>query len=51
MAAGNSRATGFYFDVPYKPHSEDRGGCGVANGKRVYARLLIKRKDVTGNEN
>ena len=44
MAAGNTRATGFYFDVPYKPHPEDRGGCGVVNGKRVYARILIRNK-------
>ena len=44
MAAGNTRATGFYFDVSYKPHSEDRGGCGVVNGKRVYARYLIRNR-------
>ncbi len=44
MAAGNSRATGFYYDVPYKPHPEDRGGCGVINGERVYARILIRNK-------
>lgn len=44
MAAGNTRATGFYFDVPYSPHPEDRGGCGVVNGKRVYARILIRPK-------
>ena len=44
MAAGNSRATGFYFDVPYVPHPEDRGGCGVVHGKRVYARYLIRNK-------
>lgn len=45
MAAGNSRATGFYFNVPYVPHKLDRGGCGVVNGKRQYARILIKRKE------
>ena len=44
MAAGNTRATGFYFNVPYEPHPEDRGGCGVVNGKRVYARYLIRNK-------
>ena len=44
MAAGNTRATGFYFGVPYSPHPEDRGGCGVVNGKRVYARILIRPK-------
>lgn len=44
MAAGNTRATGFYFNVPYEPHPEDRGGCGVVNGKRVYARYLIRNR-------
>lgn len=28
----------------YKPMTEDRGGCGVLNGKRVYSRILIKKK-------
>ena len=45
MAAGNSRATGFNFNVPYTPHPNDRGGCGVINGNRVYARILIRRKE------
>ena len=44
MAAGNSRATGFNFNVRYEPHPEDRGGCGGMNGKRVYARILIRNK-------
>lgn len=44
MAAGNSRATGFNFDVPYTPHPEDRGGCGVINNVRQYARILIRKK-------
>lgn len=44
MAAGNSRACGFYYDVPYKQHPNDRGGCGVINGKRVYARILIRNR-------
>ena len=44
MAAGNSRATGFYYDVPYTPHKDDRGGCFVVNGKRQYARILIRKK-------
>lgn len=45
MAAGNSRATGFYYNVKYEPHSEDRGGCGVIDGKRVYARILIRNRN------
>ena len=44
MAAGNSRATGFYYNVPYTPHKDDRGGCFVVNGERQYARILIQRK-------
>lgn len=44
MAAGNSRATGFYYDVPYTPHKDDRGGCFVVKGKRQYARILIRKK-------
>lgn len=28
----------------YRPHSEDRGGVGIINGRRVYARILIRRK-------
>lgn len=47
MAAGNSRATGFYFDVPYTPHVNDRGGCGVINGERVYARILLRHREVS----
>lgn len=44
MAAGNSRACGFYYNVPYTPHSEDRGGCGVVNGQRVFSRIFIQRR-------
>lgn len=44
MAAGNTRAMKFYFNVKYTPHKEDRGGCGVITGKRVYARILVQNK-------
>lgn len=30
--------------VYYKQHPEDRGGCGVINGKRVYCRIFIRKK-------
>ncbi len=30
--------------VNYRPHPEDRGGVGIINGKRSYARILIRRK-------
>ena len=44
MAAGNSRACGFNYDVKYVQHEKDRGGCGVVNDERVFARLLIRRR-------
>ncbi len=44
LAAGNSRKTKLYGDVKYTLNKLDRGGCGVVNGKRKYARILIKRK-------
>jgi len=31
-------------EVGYQPHSEDRGGVGIINGQRVYARILIRKK-------
>lgn len=27
----------------YRPHPDDRGGVGIVDGKRVYARILIRR--------
>lgn len=42
MAAGNSRVNNFNYSVAYSPHANDRGGCGVIAGERVYARILIK---------
>ncbi len=44
ICAGNSRQNKFYGIVPYKPHVEDRGGCAVLNNKRVYSRILIRRR-------
>jgi hypothetical protein len=44
LAAGNSKACGFHYEVPYTPHPDDRGGCGVIDGKRIYSRLFIRRK-------
>lgn len=44
ICAGNSRLNKFYGIVPYKPHVEDRGGCAVLNNKRVYSRILIRRR-------
>ena len=44
ICAGNSRLNKFYGIVPYTPHIEDRGGCAVLNNKRVYSRILIRRR-------
>ena len=44
ICAGNSRLNKFYGDVKYTPHTEDRGGCAVLHGKRVYSRILIRRR-------
>lgn len=30
--------------VKYRPHPEDKGGVGIINGQRSYARILIRRK-------
>ena len=45
ICAGNSRLNKFFGIVPYTPHVEDRGGCAVLNNKRVYSRILIRRRD------
>lgn len=47
QASGNTRVCApqeILSLLHYKPMTEDRGGCGVLNGKRVYSRILIKRK-------
>lgn len=47
QASGNTRASApcsVLKEVGYKPHPEDRGGCGVVKGKRQYSRILIRNK-------
>lgn len=47
QACGNTRASApkeILDEVGYTIHSEDRGGCGVVNNKRQYARILIRKK-------
>ena len=47
QASGNTRASAppeILRELGYKPHPEDRGGCGVIKGKRVYSRILIRKK-------
>jgi hypothetical protein len=47
LANGNARtnvSSKTLAEVGYRPHSEDKGGVGIINGRRVYARILIRRK-------
>lgn len=47
QASGNTRAStpeDILEKVGYSIHPEDRGGCGVVNGKRQYSRILIRNK-------
>lgn len=44
LAAGNTKTNKLNFDVPYTPHSLDRGGCGIVQGVRKYSRVFVKRK-------
>lgn len=47
QACGNTRASApsdILSELRYKPHPEDRGGCGVVKGQRQYARVIIRNK-------
>ena len=47
QACGNTRASApsnILSELKYKPHPEDRGGCGVVYVKRQYARVIIRNK-------
>lgn len=47
LANGNSRTNtskDILNSIGYHQHPEDRGGVGMINGKRTYARVLIRRK-------
>jgi addiction module RelB/DinJ family antitoxin len=47
LANGNARTNvpaKTLLEVGYRPHADDRGGVGIINGRRVYARILIRRK-------
>ena len=49
QASGNTRASApqeVLKRVKYHTHPEDKGGCGVVNGKRVYSRILIRNKNL-----
>ena len=47
LACGNTRASApkeILEHLKYLSHKDDRGGCGVVEGKRTYARILIRKK-------
>ena len=47
QASGNTRASTpreILEKIGYKAPPEDRGGCGVVKGKRLYSRILIRNK-------
>ena len=46
QASGNTKACcpeDILSSVNYRQHEEDRGGCGVVHGKRVYSRILVQK--------
>lgn len=46
LANGNARTNvpvAMLKEAGYRPHLEDRGGVGIIDGRRVYARILIRR--------
>lgn len=49
QASGNTRASApieILKELDYSIHPEDRGGCGVVNGKRQYTRIFIRNKQI-----
>jgi hypothetical protein len=50
QASGNTRASApreVLTRLEYKPHTDDRGGCAIVDGKRTYGRILIKHRKIT----
>ena len=51
LANGNARtnvATETLRRVGYQAHADDKGGLGVIQGRRCYARILIRHKETVG---
>jgi len=49
LANGNARtsvSSKILSEVNYRIHPEDKGGVGMINGRRAYARILIRRKSL-----
>ena len=50
QASGNTRASApkeILERLKYIPHSDDKGGCTIVNGRRTYDRILITRRKVS----
>ncbi|PCC46067.1 type II toxin-antitoxin system RelB/DinJ family antitoxin [Brevibacterium aurantiacum] len=49
LANGNARTNvdpAILKEVGYQPHRSDRGGVGIIEGRRIYARILIRKRIV-----
>ena len=49
LANGNARSnvsSKTLSEVKYRKHPDDKGGVGIINGRRAYARILIRRKSL-----
>ena len=47
LANGNARSSvpaKTLKEVRYRPHPDDKGGVGIINGRRAYARIIVRRK-------
>lgn len=52
LANGNARTNtdaSVLEEVGYRRHPLDKGGVGIVDGKRVYARVMIRRRTVSGD--
>jgi hypothetical protein len=53
QASGNTRASApkkILERLNYRKNKEDRGGCGIVHGARVYSRVFIKHKEIKGKK-
>ncbi|MND45340.1 hypothetical protein D3C80_361970 [compost metagenome] len=49
LANGNARSSvpaTTLKEVGYSPHPDDKGGVGIIDGRRVYARIIVRRKQL-----
>ena len=53
QASGNTRASApkeILDSLGYHVHPDDRGGCGVVKGERVYGRIFIRHRKEEGKQ-